>query len=485
MVRSAATSTRDRKQKTLGAIYSANYNQDPCVRGFGINVGNEFTKVTARVLTPPRLEYKNTEVFPQKGVWRNESFIDGRPLNNWTVLNLARTRDDAIDTFCSLFKRIAEQQCKMLITEVRKPFQKIMMRNPSDLQAKRQLEAFFQKNKSMDLIIVIVPDYPTNIYSLVKHQAEIEVGCLTQCIKERTMFKSLNAATVANILLKVNAKLNGVNHKIARVSRPKCLMKPCMIMGADVTHPPPESISRPSVAAVAASHDPAAFQYNICWRLQPAKKEIILDLENIVREQLIFFYEKTRFKPESIIFFRDGVSEGQFNEVLNNEFSAIRRACTALNEDYKPKITFLVVQKRHHTRFFPVDPRDSEDRNCNVPAGTCVDTEIIHPSDIEYYLVSHASIQGVARPTKYRMLWDDNDMSDDEIQELTYFLCHLFTRCNRSVSYPAPTYYAHLAAFRASVYFEGKEINMDRLQWEQEKNQIKIEIAKGKPMFFV
>ena len=28
-------------------------------------------------------------------------------------------------------------------------------------------------------------------------------------------------------------------------------------------------------------------------------------------------------------------------------------------------------------------------------------------------------------------------------------LCHLYSRCERSVSYPAPTYYAHLAAFRA------------------------------------
>ena len=40
-------------------------------------------------------------------------------------------------------------------------------------------------------------------------------------------------------------------------------------------------------------------------------------------------------------------------------------------------------------------------------------------------------------------------MSVDQIQELTYNLCHIYSRCERSVSYPAPTYYAHLAAFRA------------------------------------
>jgi len=46
-------------------------------------------------------------------------------------------------------------------------------------------------------------------------------------------------------------------------------------------------------------------------------------------------------------------------------------------------------------------------------------------------------------------------MNEDEIEELTFYLCHLFSRCNRTVSYPAPTYYAHLAAFRAKHYIEG------------------------------
>ena len=47
------------------------------------------------------------------------------------------------------------------------------------------------------------------------------------------------------------------------------------------------------------------------------------------------------------------------------------------------------------------------------------------------------------------MLWNDCNLHVDQIQELTYYLCHIYSRCERSVSYPAPTYYAHLAAFRA------------------------------------
>ena len=37
-------------------------------------------------------------------------------------------------------------------------------------------------------------------------------------------------------------------------------------------------------------------------------------------------------------------------QVLQHELTAIREACIKLEPDYKPGITFIVVQKRHHTR---------------------------------------------------------------------------------------------------------------------------------------
>ena len=45
----------------------------------------------------------------------------------------------------------------------------------------------------------------------------------------------------------------------------------------------------------------------------------------------------------------------------------------------------------------------------------------------------------------------------DELQCLTYQLCHTYVRCTRSVSIPAPAYYAHLVAFRARYHLVEKE----------------------------
>ena len=56
-------------------------------------------------------------------------------------------------------------------------------------------------------------------------------------------------------------------------------------------------------------------RYCATVRVQRPRQEIIEDLSYMVRELLIQFYKSTRFKPTRIIFYRDGVSEGQFQQV--------------------------------------------------------------------------------------------------------------------------------------------------------------------------
>ncbi len=73
---------------------------------------------------------------------------------------------------------------------------------------------------------------------------------------------------------------------------------------------------------------------------------------------------------------------------------------------------------------------------------------------ITFYLMR---TQGTSRPSHYHVLWDDNEFTADQLQCLTYQLCHTYVRCTRSVSYPAPAYYAHLVAFRARYHLQDRE----------------------------
>uniref|UniRef100_A0A5K3FSX6 Piwi domain-containing protein n=1 Tax=Mesocestoides corti TaxID=53468 RepID=A0A5K3FSX6_MESCO len=260
-----------------------------------------------------------------------------------------------------------------------------------------------------------------------------------------------------------------------------------MVMGADVTHPAPTGDNREvnkSVASVIASITPDLMRYVAIVRQQnttlhkdKATREVIDAMDVITRDLLTVFSEKNRRLPTKLIFYRDGVSEGQFQTVLMEELLAIQKACYAVQQGYEPGITFIVVQKRHHIRFKPTDLKAR-----NVNAGTVVDTQITHKREHDFYLCSHEGIQGTSKPVHYHMLYDDNDWAADDLQLFTYYLCHAYMRCCRSVSYPAPTFYAHLAAFRARDWLKDSGPNDQLLD---ELNRFRLNTDQRNRMFFL
>ena len=134
-------------------------------------------------------------------------------------------------------------------------------------------------------------------------------------------------------------------------------------------------------------------------------------------------------------------------------------ACKELQDDYEPPLTFVVVQKRHQVRFKPLNDAEGQGRLKNIPAGTVIEDTVTHPVNFDYFLCSHAGIQGTSKAAHYRVLHDDANRSADELQTISYNLCHVYGRCSRSVSIPAPVYYAHLAAARAKDHFKAANIH--------------------------
>lgn len=106
---------------------------------------------------------------------------------------------------------------------------------PRNVQIKEFLDSL--KTWQPNIIFCIIPNNG-NTYAQLKQAAELECGILTQCVKQLTIRKiNGNDQTVFNILLKVNAKLNGTNHKLRNTP---VLRENYMVIGADVTHPSPE-----------------------------------------------------------------------------------------------------------------------------------------------------------------------------------------------------------------------------------------------------
>jgi eukaryotic translation initiation factor 2C len=81
-----------------------------------------------------------------------------------------------------------------------------------------------------------------------------------------------------------------------------------------------------------------------------------------------------------------------------------------------------------------------------------VDSVVVDPRDADFYLFGHAAIIGTSRPMHNHVLLNEGKYTMPELEQLMFYFSHLYQRCSRSVSIPAPAYYAHLAAYRARFY---------------------------------
>ena len=245
--------------------------------------------------------------------------------------------------------------------------------------------------------MVVLPGSDKKLYSEVKRVGDGVIGIPTQCVQMKHV-QQAKAQVCANISLGINAKLGGTNHVIDDSLKP-VFNEPTIVFGADVTHPSPTESGIPSIAAVVASMDYHASKYHECVRAQKHEngkgaQEIIIDLAEIVKELLIKFIEfNEHLKPSEILFYRDGVSEGQFDQVLVREVRAVQEACMKLEKNYRPRITFVVVQKRHHTRLSSENEKEASGKAPNVPPETTVDSGITHPYEFYFSVCSHDETQ--------------------------------------------------------------------------------------------
>ncbi|XP_074566393.1 protein argonaute 1C-like [Curcuma longa] len=472
----------DRECTILQTVQHNAYESDQYAKEFDIKISNKLASVEARILPAPRLKYHDTgrekDCLPRVGQWNmmNKKMVNGGKVNCWTCINFASNVPEGhASQFCYELALMCETSGMEFS---RDPIFPPLSARPNQME--RSLKALYvdamnilhPQKKQLDLLIVILPDNNGSLYGDLKRICETELGVISQCCLTKHVFK-MSKHYMANVSLKINVKVGGRNTVLMDAvtkSIPIVCDEPTIIFGADVTHPHPGEDSSPSIAAVVASQDwPEITKYAGLVSAQAHRQELITDLFKVrsdpqrgavaggmIRDLLISFRKATNLRPERIIFYRDGVSEGQFYQVLLHELNAIRKACASLESNFQPRVTFIVVQKRHHTRLFANNHNDnrSVDKSGNILPGTVVDSKICHPTEFDFYLCSHAGIKGTSRPAHYHVLWDENNFTADQLQSLTNNLCYTYARCTRSVSIVPPAYYAHLAAFRARFYME-------------------------------
>jgi hypothetical protein len=241
-----------------------------------------------------------------------------------------------------------------------------------------------------------------------------------------------------------------------------------MVVGIDVTHPSPGSKdSAPSVAGIVASVDKFLGQWPCDFSIQESRKEMVSALEGMMISRLALWQKHNGNKlPQNILIYRDGVSEGQYQLLLDQELPLIRNACRQkypadATKKGLPHVSIIVCGKRHHTRFYPTTEANA-DRSSNCEPGTVVDRGVTEVRNWDFFLQPHACLQGTARTAHYYVILDEifrsrpvkapHKNSADALEELTHNMCHLFGRATKAVSLCPPAYYADLLCTRLRCY---------------------------------
>ncbi|XP_070397108.1 protein argonaute-2-like isoform X2 [Dermacentor albipictus] len=466
IIKLATKSPDQRFEFIKGSVQDVVNTGEQHLKTFDMGIGTDPVMVEGHILDPPSIVFaRDLKQQPGEGAWKmkGQRFINTKSTKCAVLTLSCRIGANSVKEVTRWLQETAESLGMVLEIE---PDSTICRHSALDIIAD------LRKLKEANVQLVVVVLGQPSFYAVVKAAAEVSVGVLTQCIKEENVRqlsspvrKPSGTDIINNLCLKMNAKLGGSNNSLSsHVSEP--IFADSIIIGVDVNHPAPGDDRSPSIAACVASMDQHASRYRAKIKVQlrngaelATREEVVGELQAMVSE-LLQSYCAERGLPKRVIVYRDGVSDGQFDIVRERELTAIKAAVQAATADLhapgmsEPAVTFIVVQKRHHTRFM----RDTEgrERSANIPPGTVVDRVVTRPKEINFFLCSHGGRLGTSRPTHYHVVHDDAESSSNELQQLTYDLCHLVARCSRSVSTPAPVYYAHLAAFRAKHHIAGR-----------------------------
>lgn len=288
------------------------------------------------------------------------------------------------------------------------------------------------KQRNLELLFIVLPEKNKEVYARIKFCGDVKWGIHTICcvvgkIDKQDRSPGISKQYLGNVALKFNQKLGGINQQLSPGRLDVIEKGETMVIGIDVTHPSPGSQrGAPSIAGMVASVDRYCGQWPASLRAQQSAKEMVTDIKEMVIERIRVWELRNRAKPKNILIYRDGVSEGQYEQVLDQEGKQVDDAIAAIYppKGLKPKVTIVVVGKRHHTRFYPTQLSDvaivegHKPGNGNPKPGTVVDRGVTSERYWDFFLQAHHGLKGTARPAHYVVIRNDMKFMPDQLEGL-------------------------------------------------------------------
>ncbi|KAI7937428.1 hypothetical protein MJO29_014743 [Puccinia striiformis f. sp. tritici] len=448
---------------------------------YGIKIGQHFVEAQARVLPPPVVEYhSNLRISVSNGQWNiakpNLQFLSAKGLKSWAVVicTSAHLPDPAIMNFL-LGLRSKLIQLGLSVADSPPPV--IRLTGPGQAAVKDALEkagktAWQAFEKTPPQLFLCVTDERSFLYNSIKVEGDnfASRGVTTQCMVLKHV-KNPKDQYLSNLALKINLKIGGLNHRLADLES-ACGGAPTMIVGADLTHNNLALKMKPSIAALVGSLDRTMLKYAPAVGVQPLLEPSDEDGRPRSQEPIQLFRtllfgllqkwaknNPVQKYPRRMIIFRDGVSDGEFSQVLESgmRLSLIAGLFAIVFYNISLSAWFALPLDRIQgcQRCGSETVRKGgrvQDRSGNAPAGSVLDNRIGDPLLFDFFAQTQAGLQGTSRPTRYVILKDESNSSADQLQAIIQIISSGFQRATRSVGLATPAYYADIVASRAKLW---------------------------------
>lgn len=460
MIKIAVTRPQQRRGDIEKNYQGLQLTADPYLKMYGVEFEPTFTKTDAKILPAPQVNFGQGNADPKfAGRWdlRGKKFWKQNiaPLQNWGFIVMDNCANfGQLQAFAKMFRST------FLGHGGKCPVDAVLLNVPGNIkndiaQAMAWAHGEICKQRGYtQLLFVVVGHKNSPHYERLKKSADCRFGILSQVVNGAAVVSN-NGQYHSNVCMKVNAKLGGTTSRTLAPwkSQPTYFPKdrPTMIIGVDISHGAPGG-GLPSTGAMTMSVDRDANRYAAMVESNGYRVEMLTS-----RNVHFMFGQLSKYWmaghdgafPKHIIYFRDGVAEGQFAQVLDQEIREIKLYLREKAPNAPlPKFTVIVATKRHHIRFFP----QRGDRNGNALPGTLVEREVTHPFMWDFYLCSHVAIQGTARPVHYHVILDEMGVPVNDLQKMIYHQCYSYARSTTPVSLHPAVYYAHLACARARAH---------------------------------
>ncbi|CAO4385285.1 unnamed protein product [Caenorhabditis nigoni] len=303
----------------------------------------------------------------------------------------------------------------------------------------QEVQKVFQnaQQANYQLIFFIIPQR-FNTHAEIK-ALEQHYDILTQEIHSETAERlSRQAQTRQNIVNKTNMKLGGLNYLIS--SSPLDIPN-TLIIGFETSSRGGAGVGPVSVGFAANMLD-HHLKFGGGYIYTERTRDVFGPVIEDAFAQIFATAKQCRNMvkgPQELVIYFNGVSEGQF-ALINEVYSAkIKKACSAVREDFRPKLTIIASSKNHNERFYKALGNSVG----NMEPGTVIDHTLVSPEYSEFYLSSAVARKGTVKSTKFTIVYSSvPEKNLHRIERLTNDLAYDHQIVFQPVGLPVPLFIA-------------------------------------------